>query len=342
MNTKPKLLFFIFVVLFFGIQSLKAQQLEQTRLVITHGINDENLRRTIEQNVSEFLTACNRAVMRGGRPNLNRQGITSSGRSRFLAIWDSSPIGISVSTLERNGLTRPAGGFQIRNIPVTMFNAPEEFREQEIVINLTADGRIDDVFIPVTQYTELLRADIEEEDINMRLTVLEFVENFRTAFNRKDIDFIETLFCDNAVIIVGKVLRRVGNNRDVSRSNNIFSNEQFEFTTRTKREYINALRGVFRRNRFINVQFDDIRIVRHPNPQFPVYGVTLKQDWCAGQSIHCEPGSPNYMDTGWVFLLIDFSLLEHPVITIRTWQPDKIHGRDLRQDEIFNMGDFIR
>jgi len=48
------------------------------------------------------------------------------------------------------------------------------------------------------------------------------------------------------------------------------------------------------------------------------------------------------MDTGWVFLLIDFSLLEHPVITIRTWQPDKIHGRDLRQDEIFNMGDFIR
>ena len=43
-----------------------------------------------------------------------------------------------------------------------------------------------------------------------------------------------------------------------------------------------------------------------------------------------------------MFLLIDFEDKDNPVITVRTWQPEKYDGRDLKRDEIFQIGDFVK
>jgi len=326
---KQKSLFYLIVLWLFSSQMVKAQ-LEVCNLVITDGIRDEAMKKTIEKNVSDFLTACNTAIIKSKKPNLNQDATTNDGRKRFLSIWSTSSLSCNVATVERKCLIRPAGGYQIRDIPVTMYDAPEDQRNQEIVINLTGDGKVDDVFIPIAQYTDLVSSNIEAEDIDLRVIVLSFVENFRTAYNRKDLKFIETVFSNNAVIITGKEIKQVPNSDKALR--NSISAAQFEYQVNTKEQYMAKLSTVFKNNKYINVGFDSIVVIRHPNPAFPVYGVTLKQDW----------RSSNYSDTGYVFLLIDFEDQSHPVITVRTWQPDKINGRDLRRDEVFQMGDFIK
>jgi len=324
---KRKKLIYLMTLLLFSSQMLKAQ-LETSNLVITDGIRSEMLKKTIETNVSNFLTACNIAVIKGNKPNLDGKTTTGDARSRFMAIWNTSSLCCSVSTLERNCLTRPAGGYQIRDIPVTMMDAPEADRDQEIVINLTADGKIDDIFIPVSQYTNLLSANQTMEDISLRTVVLDFVENFRTAYNRKDINTIESVFSNNALIIVGKEIKQVPNSDAAMRAS--LSTAQFEYQVKTKGQYIAALRNVFKTNKYIDVNFDSITVLQHED--YPkVYGVTLRQVW----------NSTMLKDeTGYVFLLIDFRDESHPLIHVRTWQPEEYEGHKLRRDEMFQMGNF--
>jgi len=318
---------FCLAIWLFCIQTAMAE-LEISRLKITDGIRNEMLKQTIENNVSDFLYACNTAAINGKMPNLNKKITTDDARNRFAKIWQSSPIACSVSELERKCLSRPSGGYQIRNIPVIMFEASEEEQNQEIVITLTADGRIDDIFVPVAQYTDILNAHNETENIVLRMMVLDFVENFRTAYNRKDANFIESVFSNNAVIIVGKEIKQKPNSDAALRHS--LSSSQFEYQIKNKQQYMFALRNVFKNTQYINVEFDEIMVLQHENyPQ--VYGVTLKQFWDSNLLKN---------DIGYVFLLIDFRDINKPLIHVRTWQPEQYDGRQLKRNEIFQIGDF--
>ena len=325
MNRKN--VFYLFILLLFSGQTLLAQ-LETCNLVITDGIQNEQLKQTMEKNVSEFLTACNSAEMKGEKPVLNKKAATDDARKRFSDLWDNSPIGCSVDTLERKCLIRSTGGYQIRDIPVTMFADTTKERNQEIVINLTADGKIDDIFVPITQYTDLLNAGEKTEDLGLREMVLDFVEGFRTAYNRKDINFISDMFSNNAIIIVGKEIKQKPNSDTPLR--NSLSKAQFEYQVKSKQDYIASLRNVFKTNKYINVEFTEKEVEVHKD--FPkVYGVTLKQIW--NSSLH--------NDVGYVFLLIDFRDENQPLIHVRTWQPEKFgDNQTLARDKVYQMYDF--
>jgi hypothetical protein len=76
-----------------------------------------------------------------------------------------------------------------------------------------------------------------------------------------------------------------------------------------------GLKRCFKRNKYIDVSFEDIEVLKHPLSD-KIYGVTLKQDW----------NSSTYSDTGYVFLMIDFTDEFEPCIQVRTWQPEKYNG----------------
>jgi hypothetical protein len=321
---KLKNVFYLFFSLLIGFGPLGAQ--EPLQVVITWGNQNNVLKESIERNVGNLLLACNKAEKSGGKPSFNNTTITSDARSRIMELWANSPLKCTTLVLEGSCLNRPSGGFQLRNIPVTMTKAPENEQNQNIVINLTSDGKIDDIFIPLTDYATVLNEKKEMEDLDVRLMVLDFVENFRTAYTRKDLKFLNMLFSNNAVIITGKAIKPIKN----TDSQNIYTTKaQFELQIKTKKEYMESLKNIFKKNNFIDVNFNDIIVVEHRNiPQ--VYGVTLKQDW----------KSSLYADKGYVFLLIDYRNEREPVITVRTWQPDEYEGRSLVPGEIFQIGDF--
>ena len=141
-----------------------------------------------------------------------------------------------------------------------------------------------------------------------RLTLIRFLENYKTAYALKRIDYISSIFADDALIIVGNVLKK----QPVQDAITIEPDKQVvRYTKQTKEQYIRNLSVCFQSNEFINLRFADNEIRKAGSGE--IYGIQIKQDYF----------SSNYGDTGYLFLMVDLNDREKPVIHVRAWQPEK-------------------
>jgi hypothetical protein len=306
-----------------------AAQAEKIWFAVKDGMEDQNLMSVIENNTTAFLNACNEAILKNRKPTFPARTIARNSEKQIFSFWETTPMYSSKTYISEKCLKKASGGYQVRNIPVNIPGAPEDQQEQEIVINYTNTGEIDNIAISVeeTRYREIMEDFITIEDFNRRQVIVDFVENFRTSYNMKDIKYIESVFSDQALIITGKVIKIVPS-RDMA-INTLLGTEKITYVTLSKKEYVTNLKNTFSRNKYIDVQFEDIDVVRHPKNDF-LYGVTLKQKW----------GSSTYNDTGYVFLMVDFKNELQPMIHVRTWQPDSYNGKQIQKDELFKLNDF--
>ena len=313
----------------FVIPTKSGAQSEKIWFAIQGGMESLVLASTIENNTTIFLNACNDAIRTNKKPDFPNAIFAKNAKQPIVDFWNASPMVISKTYISEKCVQKSSGGYQVRNIPVFFPDAPEDKQEQEIVIDFAADGKIDNVTVSFEETR--IRAILEDfntlEDFNRRQIIIGFLENFRTAYNRKDAKYIETVFSDNALIITGKVVK-IASTKDMA-VNKLLGTEKIIYTTSTKKEYISNLKLTFGRNKYIDIEFDDIDVVSHPKND-KLYGVTLKQKW----------GSSTYNDTGYLFLMIDFKDEAWPMIHVRTWQPDKFDGKELPKDQIFNLNDF--
>ena len=164
--------------------------------------------------------------------------------------------------------------------------------------------------------------DKRVEDAGRRRVILNYCEHFRTAYVTKDIDFLRQVFSDDALIIVGNVVKVV------SKGGGYVADKRVEYYLRTKDGYLSRLQAAFAANKKIDVGFSDFRIMRHPTID-GIYGVSLRQRYA----------SDRYSDDGWLFLLWDFRDDAMPRIYVRTWQPaaDVKGSGDVISISDFNM-----
>lgn len=276
----------------------------------------------LEKNSSLLLTELNNA--QGEQRSLSLKGINidKEAASSLLTMWEVCPFRCDELDIIENCL-HSASGFQIRNIPVIMEpRGGEHFDEdkyQEIVLNFDRSGKITDLCFSMSNvmYKQIMGSNREVTDLRRRSLVVDFVEQFRTAYNRKDISYLNDIFSEDALIITGKVVRRIPN--EMAGTPNI------EYVTNNKKQYLERLEKVFRKNERVNVVFEDIKVNTHKtNPN--IYGVKLIQHW----------NSTTYNDKGYLFLLWDFADESHPKIHVRTWQPFE----DTPKEEVFELSDF--
>ncbi len=167
---------------------------------------------------------------------------------------------------------------------------------------------------------KVLSGKLEETDSVSRRKILSYCEHLRTSYTTRDIDFIRQVFSDNALIIVGHVVK-TGEKSGVS------GNSKVVYSIRSKREYLEKLSRIFGSGKAIDVKFSEFRILRHPTMK-GIYGVTLRQKYRCG----------GYSDDGYLFLLWDFRNMSMPLIHVRTWQPTLNANPD--EDDIIGIGDF--
>lgn len=142
-----------------------------------------------------------------------------------------------------------------------------------------------------------------------RKILTEFLENYKTAYSLKRIDYLRSVFDDNAVIITGKVMTRPQTD-DAGRQ--YLSNKYVQLTRQTKEQYLRNLERCFDSNEFINIRFAENDVVK-AGVGGEVYGIQIKQDYY----------SSNYGDTGYLFLMVDLNDPKQPIIKVRVWQPEK-------------------
>lgn len=144
-----------------------------------------------------------------------------------------------------------------------------------------------------------------------RLILIDFLEVYKTAYALKRIDYISSIFDDDALIITGRILKNAG-------GFNEFGNNQYVKLTRQNKEtYIKNLSRVFAANEYINIQFSDCEVMKLGNSG-QLYGIKIRQEYF----------SASYSDTGYLFVLVDLTDFKKPLIHVRTWQdsPDKEFG----------------
>lgn len=204
--------------------------------------------------------------------------------------------------------------------PDIQANIPkEDIPKKKLSTDLTAMAK-DNPFY--AEAAKVLSGKLEEKDADNRKLILNYCEHFRTSYTTKDIDFLRQVFSEQALIIVGNVVRTAKSNGLPT----IDGDEKVTLSLKSKKEYLERLEKVFASNKKIDVKFSDFRIMRHPTME-GIYGVRLRQKYT----------NDRYSDDGYLFLLWDFRDKSMPLIHVRTWQPASAVGGE---KEIIGINDF--
>lgn len=297
-------------------------------------VSDVDLRANIDLVVSGLLTAFNNAQGTGRTPSISGLDIAPDAQETIMKLWADCPFRCAETEVVERAMKTPRGEYQVRNIPLIMMPVEGESKDiswkkyQEGVFTLDKDGMVTDFHLAIDAnlYIKVMSSAVAVDDFIKRQLILEYVERFRNSYNLKDINFLQQIFSEDALIITGKVIKAVKS--DINRQS--LNNNKIVYSKQSKKEYLTKLERIFKANKKINVLFDEIKVVRHP-AKADFYGVTLKQGY----------SSDNYSDEGYLFLLWDFTNPDAPQIHVRTWQPDQIQvGVPIPEEEIFSIDDF--
>lgn len=334
------LIFSILISLTF-IGHLQAQQVNVS--IVEGTTSSPQVKEAIESASSSLLSAFNESVLMDGKKLKDRLKTIinekdPSGKElikSILQLWDASPITCSVSEVDaRVDKVLSNGGYQMRDIPVMVLDADLNSQYQNIVFTFDREGQLTDVNMALEKhnYSDVILENIPVEDLTRRQVILDFIEVFRTAYNRKDINYLNQVYSNDALIITGKVLKKKDPKKDTSANMmSTLGNVQVEYQIQNKQEYIEKLKRTFKKNSYINIKFEDVSVIKHPKRP-NIYGITLKQYW----------NSSTYSDIGWLFLMINFEDSNNPSIEVRTWQPNMFDdgSRERTRDEVFSLDNF--
>lgn len=152
-----------------------------------------------------------------------------------------------------------------------------------------------------------------------RLILVNFLEDYQTAYALKRHKYLESIYSDDALIIVGRIVKKT---EIPDRMTLKLTKEEAELTKYDKDTYMKNLAMCFNNNEYIRLRFTETDFTKANNTK-DVYGVRVRQEYF----------SSSYGDVGYLFLLVDLRGAL-PLIHVRAWQPDKV---DL--EKLMNMSD---
>lgn len=180
---------------------------------------------------------------------------------------------------------------------------------ENVVFTFNSQLKIDEVLFGLGKeaYNDIMMKGVWNMDA--RLILANFLEEYKTAYALKDLDFIRNVFDDNAVIITGRVTNRPKN---VTERSQYIDSKIIKYNRQTKNEYLRNLAHCFAGNEYINIRFANNDVIK-AGKGGETYGIQIKQDYY----------SSTYGDTGYLFLMVDVNNPDKPIIKVRTWQPEK-------------------
>ena len=198
-----------------------------------------------------------------------------------------------------------------RSIPLT-FRLPRQTFNEDICLTFNSDGKVESLAFGLNQATrdDILSTNWEGE---VKMELINFLENYQTAFALKRLDYISDLFSDDAVIITGCLLKKAVHHKE---ENRMTFDSAVKYTYHDKKQYIEKLGKCFQTNDYINIRLTDSDVRRMDASHGKCYGILIHQDYY----------SSTYSDTGYLFLIADFNESEKPTIILRTWQPERDPG----------------
>ncbi len=201
---------------------------------------------------------------------------------------------------------------------------------EDVVFTFNEDCKIENVSFGLGEQStnDILCREAPGWNNATREVLTTFLENYKTAYSLKRLDYIKTIYSDSAVIIVGNVVRPKPANTSSSEMS-ISANGQniISYNRYDKDSYLANLKRVFANNEFINIRFTNNEIQwLEKFEDRKVFAINIGQEY----------SSSRYADSGYLFLLVDMTNEDEPLIYVRTWQPNQVN-----LEELYSAGDFF-
>ena len=184
---------------------------------------------------------------------------------------------------------------------------------EDVVFTFNSEKKISNIAFGLgnTAIDDILNKGVWSE--SARIAIMNFLENYKTAYGLKRLDYIRSIFDDNAIIIVGNVVRTatLNHNRETGVAT-INNNTIIQKNRYTKDQYLKNLEQCFKSNEYINIRFANNDVIKLKKGG-EIYAIQIAQDYY----------SSNYGDKGYLFLMVDINNPEQPIIKVRTWQTEK-------------------
>lgn len=215
-------------------------------------------------------------------------------------------------------------------------NIKRQFRNgkafmEKLVYRFNPESRkIESVAFALTQRAEndIMNAAASWPEVS-RWAILNFMEDYQTAFALKRTDYINSIFSDDALIITGTILKKLNNAErafDRSKSLDLSGPKDIAYSQLSKTEYIDRLRKIFSTREYVHLQFEDnvTRMIDLPAingiNKGAAFGIEIKQRY----------ESTGYSDDGYLTMVFD-TRGKLPIIHVRLWQPDKNNMMSLQE-----------
>lgn len=225
---------------------------------------------------------------------------------RLIKYGNAKVVGYSKADVYKNGDNIIVRGLQMS---FSFKNGMRKSFVEDVVFYIDKNGKIDNLTFGLgkTAENDILCKGVWPE--SARFAIMCFLENYKTAYALKRLDYISTIFDDDAVIIVGKVVH-VSSKYSNNKTQN--GNEIIKYNRYTKDSFLKHLERSFASKEYINIRFAD-NDVRKLGKGGEMYAIQISQEYY----------SSNYGDKGYLFLMVDINNPDEPIIKVRTWQPEK-------------------
>jgi len=219
-----------------------------------------------------------------------------------------------IKTDEKADVNPTRNGYEVRKLRVLQqYPTINRQSTEYIVLDFDQEGTLVDMNLCITDelYDKFVKQSEFGQDWQQRQEIIKFVEKYRTAFHTRDLETIDKMFAEEALILIGRKIetRKVKSNELVYYP--LPGQPDFEQIQLTKKEYIERQKLVFDYQKDIFIDFSNFDIAAKSNAN-NVYGVQMRQSYA----------STTYADEGYLFLLIDFHE-QDPLIYVRAWQPNE-------------------
>lgn len=255
------------------------------------------------------------AAIRNKKYDTLRPFFTEAGYKMFDALINNGNVSL-LDIPQEYQMIRHGSTVICRKLPMQFkFRNNHQF-VNDVVFRFNADThQVESIAFALSRRSEndILTADKKWKG-DWRMDIISFLEDYQTAYALQRLDYLESVFSDDALIISGVVLRRKPGSASGEGYYQIpgSSNEEVRYTKYSKQQYIERLRYSFQSKEYINLRFNETEIIKGSGTRDGIFAMQLSQDYF----------SNNYGDTGYLTLLVDLRE-ELPVIKVRVWQQQK-------------------
>ena len=305
----------IFIILF---QIISLYCIIKPEVIITAGENKQ-FRSKASNNLSDVLLETNKIKKGVGAFDKIKQYFIDESFSDFTELINCTKPYTTKNHYKLNLIQLyNTNTYEIRGIKVSVELGDTEANPiQYLVFTINNEALITNVrySLPKYNYEDFIDDESDTLDIQRKQKILNFLELFATAYNKKDIPFLEKIYSDDALIITGTIINKKPEFNDLITLINV-PEKIIRYRKMTKAGYLIHLKNkIFPLNSFIDISFDDIQIIHHRTMK-NVYGIKLKQHWKAEK----------YEDVGYLFLTIYFYNEIDPLVLVRVWQDVDFEG----------------